>query len=93
VEEVEMILDGLRGVAVGELPPQVRRDMVRVDPVDPALAEERREVTVEITAVVLDRGSLALHHRLEMVDVVLSRLPNRPPLLARGHDVLEHLSP
>jgi hypothetical protein len=60
VQDVEVVLDRLRGVTVGELPSQIGGDVVGVDAIDPPLPEERLEVAVEVAEVVVDRGSLPL---------------------------------
>jgi hypothetical protein len=64
---------------------EVLRDLCRSDLVDRSLPEERHEVAAQVPAVVLDRGALALHHMLQVIDVGAPRLPQRAPRGAR-HD-------
>ncbi len=61
------------------------RDLRGVDPVDGPVAEERHEVTAQMSAVVLDRGALALHHVLQVIDIGVAGLLQGAPGCS-GHD-------
>lgn len=50
VQEVQMVLDGLRGQSVAALALEVLRDLSRPDLVDWTLAEERHEVAAQVSA-------------------------------------------
>jgi hypothetical protein len=63
VQEVEMVLDRLRGVALLQLPPEVGGNPIGVDLLDLSTAEVRREVAAQIAPIILDRRALALHHQ------------------------------
>ena len=80
-----MVLDGLAREPIVALSLQVSGDEALVDSVERTVAEERLEMAAQVSAVVLDRGALALHHMLEVVDVLLPRLDDGPSLPA-GHD-------
>ena len=64
---------------------EVLRDLGCVDLVDRPLAEERHEVAAQMSAVVLDRGALALHHVLQVIYIGAAGLLQCAPG-GCGHD-------
>jgi hypothetical protein len=93
VQEVQVVLDGLRGQALLALALEVSRDARRVDLVDRPLAEERHEMPAQVPAVVLDRGVLALHDVLQVIDVgAAGLLDGSPGRSGNDHVALDPLA-
>jgi hypothetical protein len=96
VQEVQEVVDRLGGQARVALGAQERLDGRRVDLVQRAVGEERREVQAQVAAVVADRRRLALHDELQVLDVGLAGLGHGAPLVARqdgvGLDALAQLA-
>jgi hypothetical protein len=86
MQEVQVVLDGLGRQAVAALGMEVGLDLGGVDAIHRPVTEGRRQMAAQVPAVVGDRRALALHHVLEVGDVSVARLADRPPLALCDHE-------